>query len=90
MLFLLLSLCPVAAWAREKETAAAQVSIMTGRAGCTVELDAAPAGKTDAHGRLVLSDVEATDVLPTREMEALPPKVNFPAGAKKETCGEML
>ena len=61
MLLLLLSLCPAAAWAREKETAAAQVSIMTGRAGCTVELDAAPAGKTDAQGRLVLADVEATD-----------------------------
>src|SRR5439155_15058089 len=61
VLLLLLSLCPAAALARERETPAAQVTINTGRAGCTVELDAAPAGKTDAQGRLVLSDVEATD-----------------------------
>src|SRR2546422_3072990 len=61
VLLLVLSLCPAAALAREKETPTAQVSINTGRAGCTVELDAAPAGKTDAQGRLVLADVEATD-----------------------------
>ena len=58
---LLLILCPAAALAREKENPTARVNISTGRAGCTVELDAAPAGKTDAQGRLVLADVEATD-----------------------------
>src|SRR2546427_11200961 len=61
VLLLLLSLWPAAAQAREKETAAAQVSIMPGRAGCAVDLDAAPAGKTGARRRLVLGDAEGTD-----------------------------
>jgi tetratricopeptide (TPR) repeat protein len=61
VLFLVLSLCSAAALAREKDAPATRVTIDTGRAGCTVELDAALAGKTDAQGRLVLPEVDATD-----------------------------
>jgi len=47
--------------AREREVAATQLIINTGRAGCTVEVDADPPGKTDAQGKLVLHDVDPTD-----------------------------
>lgn len=45
----------------ERMTQTAQVSVQTGEPGCTVELDAAPQGKTDGYGHLVLEEVEATD-----------------------------
>jgi len=37
------------------------VTISTGRVACTVELDAAALGKTDAQGHLVVSGVDASD-----------------------------
>ena len=46
---------------REREDQTAEVRIATGRAACTVELDAASAGKTDAQGRIVIPDVDPTD-----------------------------
>ncbi len=46
---------------RDPDDQNAEVRIATGRAACGVELDAAAAGKTDAQGRLVIPDVEATD-----------------------------
>ena len=46
---------------RETDAPAAEVDVNTGRPGCTVDLDAAPAGKTDARGRLAIADVDPTD-----------------------------
>jgi len=51
----------VAPAGREREDQTAEVRIVTGRAACTVELDAASAGKTDAQGRLVIPNVDASD-----------------------------
>ncbi len=47
--------------ARERETQFAQVSILAGRPGCTVQLDAAPSGKTDGKGLRVLQEIEPGD-----------------------------
>ncbi len=43
---------------REPDPQFAQVTIQAGREGCVLELDAAPAGKTDSHGTLTLEQVE--------------------------------
>ncbi len=42
-------------------SADSQIVISTGRAGCSVELDATAMGKTDAQGHLTLDQVEPTD-----------------------------
>jgi len=47
--------------AREHEVKLAQVRIIAGQEGCAVELDAAPAGRTDSKGILVLPDVDPSD-----------------------------
>jgi tetratricopeptide (TPR) repeat protein len=39
----------------------AQITISTGSPACSVQLDAAPAGKTDAQGRLILGGIEPGD-----------------------------
>lgn len=47
---------------REGQTSSsARIVIHTSREGCAVELDAVPAGKTDAKGALALEDVEPSD-----------------------------
>lgn len=46
---------------REREARVAEISVHTGREGCTVELDSTPAGKSDAQGSFVLREVEPTD-----------------------------
>ncbi len=48
-------------FAREKEVLFAELRVSTGRPDCAVELDAAPRGKTDEKGLLVLEDVEPSD-----------------------------
>ncbi len=55
------SLSIVPCFARERDVPAAQVSVHTGREACAVELDSAPAGKTNARGDLVLQDVDPSD-----------------------------
>jgi|SRR5579863_841052 len=62
-LLLLAAIVPWAAvlLAREKDSPTAELDVSTGRPGCTVELDAAPAGKTDAQGRLAILGVDPTD-----------------------------
>ena len=47
--------------AREHETKSAQVRIIAGQVGCAVELDAAPAGRTNSKGTLVLPEVDPSD-----------------------------
>ncbi len=47
--------------ARERETTTAEIDVKAGQGGCAVELDSAPAGKTDRQGRLVLRDVDPSD-----------------------------
>jgi len=47
--------------AREKRPGSAQVSVHTGREACTVDLDGVTTGKTDAHGDLLLHEVDPTD-----------------------------
>lgn len=50
--------------AREKSEAddqAAQITLSTGSPGCSVQLDGAEAGKTDAQGRLVLIGIDPGD-----------------------------
>ncbi len=49
------------ALARKRETPPAEIRVNAGQEGCTVELDAAPAGKTDGKGILVLHRVEPSD-----------------------------
>lgn len=63
-LILLLAALVAAATAapgREKESPTTEVDVVTGRPGCTVELDAASSGKTGAEGRLAIRDVDPTD-----------------------------
>lgn len=45
----------------ERDTPVARVTVHAERTGCTVELDAAPVGKTNLQGELVLSEVDPTD-----------------------------
>ena len=47
--------------ARERQPQTAKVVVQAGRAGCQVDLDARPAGTTDAAGSLTLADVDPTD-----------------------------
>src|ERR1700741_730274 len=60
---ILLATVPVAAvtLAREKDSPTAELDVNTGHPGCTVELDAVSAGKTDAQGRLSIPGVDPTD-----------------------------
>lgn len=54
--------CPPGAFAvREKQPQTAQVTIHSGREGCTVDLDSASAGATDSKGDLILAAVEPGD-----------------------------
>ncbi len=46
---------------RERQSQVAEVRVHAGREGCVLELDAAPAGKTNAQGELILKDVDPTD-----------------------------
>jgi tetratricopeptide (TPR) repeat protein len=46
---------------REQQSQVAEIRVRGQSEGCTVELDAAPAGKTNAQGELVLRDVDPTD-----------------------------
>jgi len=46
---------------REREVVTARITVGIGEAGCQVELDGTPAGKTDAQGILPIDDVEPTD-----------------------------
>ena len=46
---------------RERDAPVARVTVHTGREACAVELDSAPAGKTNAQGNLTLQDVDPTD-----------------------------
>ena len=46
---------------RERQGQVAEVRVHAGREGCTVELDAAAAGKTNAQGELILGEVDPTD-----------------------------
>jgi tetratricopeptide (TPR) repeat protein len=50
-----------AGFPREQQGQVAEIRVHGQREGCTVELDAAPAGKTNAQGELVLRDVDPTD-----------------------------
>jgi tetratricopeptide repeat protein len=45
----------------EQNTQTAEITVSTGSPGCSVELDAAATGKTDAHGRLVLTGIDPSD-----------------------------
>ena len=47
--------------AREHQDQVAELRVHVGREGCAVEIDAAPAGKTNAQGELVLRDIDPTD-----------------------------
>ena len=58
---LTLPLVKVTAPARQRELPTAQVSVDTGTAGCTVQLDADPSVKSDAQGKVVLREVDPTD-----------------------------
>jgi tetratricopeptide (TPR) repeat protein len=55
------SLFSILCLGRGNESTPARLIVSTGREGCVVELDAAPAGKTDAKGVLTLDDVEPSD-----------------------------
>lgn len=57
---ILLPLVPPAV-ARERENQVAEVRIRAGHEGCVVELDTAPAGKTNAQGEFILKGVDPTD-----------------------------
>jgi len=47
--------------ARERQPQTAKVAVQMGQAGCQVELDAVPAGITDAAGNIDLADVDPGD-----------------------------
>lgn len=46
---------------RERQGQVAEIRVRAEREGCAVELDATPAGKTNAQGELVLTEVDPTD-----------------------------
>ena len=46
---------------REREPSPARATVLTGREGCTVDLDSAPVGKTGSKGDLVLAAIEPGD-----------------------------
>jgi tetratricopeptide (TPR) repeat protein len=46
---------------REQQGQVAEIRVHAQKEGCAIELDAAPAGKTNAQGELVLRDVDPTD-----------------------------
>jgi tetratricopeptide (TPR) repeat protein len=50
-----------AAIGREREPSPARATVLTGREGCTVDLDSAPVGKTGSKGDLVLAAIEPGD-----------------------------
>ncbi len=67
-IFLLSALLTRGAWSfsfsgptEKKESEWAQVSLRMGHEGCKVNIDATPAGITDAQGNLLLQEVEPTD-----------------------------
>jgi tetratricopeptide (TPR) repeat protein len=50
-----------AAVGREREPSPVRATVLTGREGCTVDLDSAPVGKTESKGDLALAAVEPGD-----------------------------
>lgn len=61
LVVLCLTTCVRSLPSTEKSEPSAQVTVRTGNEGCAVDLDSSDVGKTDAHGFLVLSDVEPGD-----------------------------
>lgn len=57
----ILALAAAAGLSREQQGHVAEIRVRGQNQGCAIELDAAPAGKTNAQGELVLRDVDPTD-----------------------------
>jgi tetratricopeptide (TPR) repeat protein len=57
----ILAFAAAAGLSREQQGQVAEIRVHGQREGCAVELDAAPAGKTNAQGELVLREVDPTD-----------------------------
>src|SRR5690348_2706983 len=58
---LLSSLVTTPAAARQRVLVTAQVTVDTGTAECTVQLDADPSAKSDAQGKISFREVDPTD-----------------------------
>jgi tetratricopeptide (TPR) repeat protein len=61
MLAAVLAFAAAAGLCREQQGQAAEIRVRGQSGGCAIELDAAPAGKTNAQGELILRDVDPTD-----------------------------